>query len=118
MAKEKLDLLTDVNILLMIKNVLEQYITVYYQCIIYVYQYVKSNNKYIKDYDKNKESAYLHYWDVINLYDWAILQTFPLINFEWIKDTFQFNEDFIKKAIAKKVIKDIFSKTMFNTWNN
>ena len=107
----KLDLLTDVNILLMIKKGVR---AVYHS----VYQYVKSNNKYIKDYDKNKESAYLHYWDVINLYDWAILQTFPLINFEWIKDTFQFNEDFIKKAIAKKVIKDIFSKMMFNTWNN
>ena len=34
-----------------------------------VYQYVKGSNKYIKDYDKNRKSAYLHYWDVINLYD-------------------------------------------------
>ena len=24
-----------------------------------IYQYVKANNKYMKDYDKNKESPYL-----------------------------------------------------------
>ena len=30
-----------------------------------LYQYAKANNKYMKDYDKNKESSYLKYWDVI-----------------------------------------------------
>ena len=33
-----------------------------------IYQYVKANNKYIKNYDKNKESLNLKYWDIINLY--------------------------------------------------
>ena len=28
----------------------------------------KLQNKYIKDYDKNKESLYLKYWNVNNLY--------------------------------------------------
>ena len=60
------------------------------------YQYAKANNKYKKDYDKNKESPYLQYWDVNNLHGWAMSQKLPINNFEWIKDTSQFNEDFIK----------------------
>ena len=50
----------------------------------------------MKDYDKDKESTYLQYWDVNNIYGWAMSQKLPVDNFEWIKDTSQFNEDFIK----------------------
>ena len=48
------------------------------------------------DYDKYKESLYFKYWDVNNLYGWTMSQKLPVNNFEWIKDTSQFNEDFIK----------------------
>ena len=34
--------------------------------------------------------------DVNNLYDWAMLQKLAVNNFEWIEDTSQLNEDFIK----------------------
>ena len=50
----------------------------------------------MKDYDKNKESSYIQYRDVNNLYGWAISQKLPINNFEWTKDASQFNEDFIK----------------------
>ena len=43
-----------------------------------------------------KESSYLQYWDVNNLYAWAMRQKLPVNNFVWIKDIYQFNEDFIK----------------------
>ena len=57
----------------------------------------------MKDYDKNKESSYLQYWDVHNLYSWAMLQVkIQVNNFEWIEDTSQFNEDFIKKLERQK----------------
>ena len=49
--------------------------------------YVKANNKYMKDYDKNKESSYLQYSDVINLYGWVMSQKPPVNNIEWIKET-------------------------------
>ena len=33
---------------------------------LHIHWYVKGNNKYINDYDKNKESPYLKYCDVNN----------------------------------------------------
>ena len=47
-----------------------------------IHQYAKTNNKYMKDYDKNKESSYFQYWDVNNLYGWAIWQKLPVTKFE------------------------------------
>ena len=62
----------------------------------------------MKKYDKNKELSYLQYWDVNNLYGWTMSQKLPVNNFQWIKDTSQFKEDFIKKTIMKKMMQDIF----------
>ena len=51
----------------------------------------------MKNYDKNKESSYLKYCYVNDLYGRAMLQKLPVNSFEWIEDTSQFNEGFIKK---------------------
>ena len=48
------------------------------------------------NYGKNKECSYLQYGYVNNLYGWAMSQKLPVNDFEWKKDTFQFNENFIK----------------------
>ena len=61
-----------------------------------VYQYANVKDKYMKDYDKDKELSYLIYWDVNNLYGWAMSQKLPVNNFEWVEDNSQSNEDFIK----------------------
>ena len=53
--KVKLDLLTDINMLSMIEKGIRG------QICHSVYINAKTNNKYIKDYDKNKESSYLQY---------------------------------------------------------
>ena len=55
----------------------------------------------MKVYDKNKESSFLQYWDVNNLYGWAMSQRLPINNFECIKNTSQFIEDFIKSHIEE-----------------
>ena len=49
----------------------------------------------MEDYDKNKEPLYIPYWDVSSLFVWAMSQKLPLNNFEWIKDTSQFDEDLL-----------------------
>ena len=51
-TKVKLDLLTDINMLLMAEKGIKGRIR------HYIYRYAKANNKYMKDYDKNKESSY------------------------------------------------------------
>ena len=71
----------------------------------------------MRNYDKNKESSYILYWDVNNLYEWEMLQKLLLNNFEWIKDTSQFNKDFIKNY-DEKAMKDIFLKLVFNILKN
>ena len=43
--------------------------------------HLKASNKYIKDYDKNKEASYLKYWDLNNLHGWAMSQN-PLSGFK------------------------------------
>ena len=53
-TKVKLDLLTDIGMLLMTEKAIRGGI-----CHS-VHQYAKANKKYMKDYDKNKELSYLH----------------------------------------------------------
>ena len=45
---------------------------------------------------KKKESSYLKYWDINNLYGWAMSLKLPLGNFKWVEEIYQFNNDFIK----------------------
>ena len=48
-TKVKLDLLTDIDMLLMVENGIRGGIC------HYIYRYAKANNKCMKNYDKNKE---------------------------------------------------------------
>ena len=95
-TKVKLDLLTDIDMLLMVEKSIRGGI-----CHS-ICRYAKANNKYMKDYDKNKESSYFQYWHVNTLYGWAVLQKLPVNNFEGIKNASQFNGDLIKNYNEKK----------------
>ena len=65
--KVKLDLLTDIDMLLIVEKCIRGGI-----CHS-IYRYAKANNKYMKDYDKNEKLSYIQYWDANNLYGWANL---------------------------------------------
>jgi hypothetical protein len=39
---------------------------------IITHRHSVANNKYMKNYDKNKDSKYLGYFDANNLYGWAM----------------------------------------------
>ena len=79
----------------------------------FIDQYVKDNNKYMKDSDKNKESSYVKYWDVNHLKGWEVSQTLSVTNFMWVENTSESNKDFMKTTM-KIVMKYIFLKLIFN----
>ena len=76
--------------------------------------YPKANNKYLENYDKNKELSYLKQCDVNNLYRCAMSSNLPANDLKWFGDTSEFDENF-KKIIMKKVMKDISLKLISNT---
>ena len=86
----KLELLTDYDMLLMVEEGIRGGI-----CHS-IHRYAKVNNKYMKSYDKNKESSYIQYLDANNLYGWAMSQKLRVNGFKWVKNTSKIDEKFIK----------------------
>ena len=50
----------------------------------------------MENYDLNKESSYLMYWDFSNLCEWAMSQKLPADGFKWEKKKSGFTEKFIR----------------------
>ena len=86
----KLDLITDIDMLWIIEKGIRG------GTCNAVNHYPEANNKYMPDYDENKQSSYLNYWEVNNFYCWEMSQKLPTCNFEWVEYISQFNEVFIK----------------------
>ena len=68
--------LTDVDMLLMVEKGIRGGI-----CHV-IHRYAKADNKYMKNYDKNKESLYIQYLDANNLHGWAMSQKFRVDGFK------------------------------------
>ena len=87
----KLELLTDINMLLMIEKGIRG------GMCQSTHRYAKANNKYMKNYDEKIEPSYLTYIDANNLYGWAMSQKLLVNDFIWYNDYLSdFNEEFVK----------------------
>ena len=54
-------------------------------------RYAKANNKYMNDYDPKKQSTFISYLDMDNLYDWAMSEYLPYEGFKWLKNVDKFD---------------------------
>ena len=73
-----LDLITDIDQQLFIEKGMRGGIS------YIAHRHAKANNKYMKDYDPQKESSYIMYLDANNLYGWAMSKPLPYCNFKWL----------------------------------
>ena len=74
----RLELLQDIDMLLMFERGIRGGI------IQAVHRYASTNNPYMEEYDKDKETNYQQYLDANNLYGWAMSQSLPTGEFRWI----------------------------------
>ena len=86
----KLELISDIDMLFMIEEGIKGGI-----CHS-VLRHTKANNKYMKDYDENKDDSFLLHTDYNNLYEKVMSEKSPVDGFEWIEDTSEIDENFIK----------------------
>ncbi|XP_073228494.1 uncharacterized protein [Porites lutea] len=90
---QELELLYDYDMLMMFEQGIRGGITHISK------RYSEANNKYMKDYNPDKESTFIQYLDANNLYGWAMLQSLPTHGFKWMCD------------LTKETVIDILEKT-------
>ena len=61
-------------------------------------RYTKASNKYMCDYDHNKQSTFITYLDKNNLYGWSMSKYLPYGEFEWLKN----NDELDIMSVNKK----------------
>ena len=54
-------------------------------------RYAKANNKYMNDYDPKKQSTFISYFDMNNLYCWAMVECLPYERFKWLRNINEFD---------------------------
>ena len=79
-SKIELELLTDINMLLMVEKGIRGRI-----CQA-THRYAKANNNYMKNYDKNMASSYLEFFEANNLNEWAMYQKLAVNGFKWLEE--------------------------------
>ena len=101
MTGVRLDLLTDVDMLNFIERGMRSGISTITR------RHAVANNKYMKNYDPEKESSYIPYLDANNLYGWAMSQKLPTGDFRWVKCPWLINLDSYDENSAKGLILEV-----------
>ena len=101
MTGVSLDLISDVDM----QNLIEKGMRGGISTI--THRHAVANNKYIKNYDPEKESCYIPYLDANNLYGWAMSQKLPTGDFRWIPSPEYINLDSYDENSAKGLILEV-----------
>ena len=97
----RLDLISDVEMQLFIEKGMRGGVS------YIAHRHAEANNKYMKNYNKSKESSYIMYLDANNLYGWAMSQKLPIGNFKWIPCPEYINLDSYDENSAKGLILEV-----------